>query len=364
MLGHELRNPLAPILNALHVMRLPGIGPEDVGRARDVAERQVRHLARLVDDLLDVSRISSGKIELRKGRVDLRDAAECALETARPLVDARKHEISVSISDQPLPLLADSARLEQVLANLLNNAAKYTEPGGRIALEVGCDDGDAVVRVRDNGIGIDPELLPHVFEMFTQAERSLDRSQGGLGIGLTLVRRLVELHGGRVSAHSEGVGRGSEFVVRFPLAPHDWAEPSTCREPCLGADAREPDRSPVTPRRVLVVDDNVDGAIILARLLKAGGFLVDVAHDGPMALEVAQSKAPEVVLLDIGLPEMDGYEVARRLRTLKGLERVILVALTGYGQETDRVRSSAAGFDYHLVKPVDPDTVRELILEA
>ena len=282
------------------------------------------------------------------------------METVRPLIEARSRELTLTLPDEPLDLMADAARIEQVLANLLNNAAKYTEPGGRISLAAERDGDEAVVRVCDNGIGIDADLLPHVFELFTQADCSLDRSQGGLGIGLTVVHRLVELHGGRVTACSGGVGRGSEFLVHLPLATagcesHDTAVP----RPAPGRDTFI-----TQPRRVLVVDDNVDAAQILGRLLSADGHRVDVAHDGRKALEIAQAGAPEVILLDIGLPELNGYEVARRIRSLAGLERVMIVALTGYGQEADRLRASAAGFDHHLVKPVDLDVVRDLIARS
>jgi len=285
--------------------------------------------------------------------------ASRAAEIARPLIESRRHELSISLPPDPIPLLADAARIDQVLVNLLNNAAKYTEPGGRIALDVERDGDEAVVRVRDNGIGIDPALLPHIFELFTQAERSLDRSQGGLGIGLTLARRLVELHGGSVTARSEGVGTGSEFTVRLPMSPSEAGAVETAPEP--SHEGADPVHAPI--RKVLVVDDNVDGAKVLARLLKASGHRVEVVHDGLHALEVARTSTPEVVLLDIGLPELDGYDVARRMRRLKGLEHVMLVALTGYGQEADRVRASAAGFDHHLVKPVDPATVCTLIAQ-
>lgn len=352
MLGHELRNPLAPILNALHVMRVPGVKPKEIGQAHQIAERQVRHLARLVDDLLDVSRIDRGKIELRRGLIDLRDSAARAAETALPLVESRRYVLSVALPDEPVPVLADGARVGQVLANLLNNAAKYTEPGGRISLSVAREGGEAVARVADDGTGIDPDLLPRVFELFTQAERSLDRSQGGLGIGLTLVRRLVELHGGRVEARSAGVGLGSEFTVRLPIAQPSPGE-DAASPPCLDPAADFPSDS---PQRILVVDDNVDGAEILARLMKAGGHRVEVAHDGLRALEVARSLKPEVVLLDIGPPEMDGYQVARRLRALDGLERAMLVALTGYGQGDDRLRS-VAGFDSERGIPHQIDQV-------
>jgi len=354
MLAHELRNPLAPILNALYILRLDGVDPESAGQARAVAEQQVRHLARLVDDLLDVSRISSGKIQLRTDVIDLRDAVGRSVETARPHIEGSRHELSVSVPEGPLWLHADSARLEQVLANLLNNAAKYTEPGGAIELVAAREGDDAVVRVRDSGIGIAPELLPRVFDLFTQADRSLDRSQGGLGIGLTLVRRLVELHGGSVSASSRGLGRGSEFVVRVPIG----AAPGATEE--AGGAAPDAATFPATdarPKRVLVVDDNIQGAMILARVLKSCGHETEVAHDGPTALEIASARPLDVVLLDIGLPGMDGYEVARRLRKVDGMDRVLLVALTGYGQEEDRERSRQAGLDLHLVKPIDPHTL-------
>ncbi|HWE37965.1 MAG TPA: response regulator [Isosphaeraceae bacterium] len=358
MLAHELRNPLAPLLHALHMLGSGvGAGPE-CGPIRDVAERQARHLARLVDDLLDVSRISTGKIELRTGPVDLREAVARAAETARPLVESRRHKLTLSLPEGPLPLVADEARIEQVLANLLNNAAKYTEPGGRIWIEARRDGDDAVVRVRDTGVGIAPELLPRVFDLFAQAERSLDRSQGGLGIGLTLVRRLVELHGGSIVADSPGVGLGSEFVVRLPIRAAD-PETSAPDEDRPGAVADAADAPP--PLHVLVVDDNADAARLLARLLEVNGHHAEVAYDGPTALERAQARPPDVVLLDIGLPGMDGYEVARKLRASVGLDRALLVALTGYGQEEDRRRSREAGMDVHLTKPVDPRTLKELL---
>jgi two-component system CheB/CheR fusion protein len=365
MLGHELRNPLAPILNALHLMRLSEADRAEVDHARDVAERQVLHLARLVDDLLDVTRIDSGKIELRKEPVNLREAVARAIESARPQIEARHQDLSVSLPEAPVFLEADVARLEQILANLLNNAAKYTEPGGRITIEAGRDGDRAVIAIRDTGIGIDPSLLPRIFDLFTQADRSLDRSQGGLGIGLTLVRRLVELHGGTVSASSEGEGKGSEFVVRLPVVP----DQRRAAVEALGASARASARARLhtgivkseEPKRILIVDDNVDGARMLARLLRSSGHAVDVAYDGPSALEAAQSRAPDVVLLDIGLPGMDGYEVARRLRRLDGLDRTLLVAVTGYGQAEDRRRALDVGFDDHLVKPISPDDLAPLI---
>jgi signal transduction histidine kinase/DNA-binding response OmpR family regulator len=353
MLAHELRNPLAALLNALQLLRSCGLEGAAV-QARDVAERQVRHLARLVDDLLDVSRISNGKIQLRKGPVDLREPLARAVETARPLVESRRHQLSISLPDHPVLMEADSARLEQVVANLINNAAKYTEPGGRIELEATAEGTEAVVRVRDTGIGIAPDLLPRVFDLFTQADRSLDRSQGGLGIGLTLARRLIDLHGGSITASSPGVGHGSEFAVRLPITLEaQLAEPPDEDAPDSTGDG--------SPRHVLVVDDNADAARILARLLELQGHRVEVAHDGPAALSLAQARPPDVILLDIGLPGMDGYEVARRLRQSLGPDRTMLVAVTGYGQEEDRRRSDEAGMDYHLTKPVDPRTIRDLL---
>ena len=357
MLGHELRNPLAPILNALHVMRMPNVDQTSIDAARDIAERQVKHLARLVDDLLDLSRIDSGKIELRKGRVDLREAVSRAVETTRPIIESRRHSLSVSLPDDPLPLEGDAARLEQVLSNLLNNAAKYTEPGGKVDLTVERQNGRFLVKVCDNGIGIAPELLPRVFDLFTQADCSLDRSQGGLGIGLTLVRSLVEMHGGRVAAHSEGTGRGSEFLIVLPAATPESAGPATdLPNPSPPASAGD-----LGLCRVLLVDDNVDGTRILAEVLRTSGYLVDLAHDGPAALEIARVSHPEVVFLDIGLPGMNGYEVARRLRRQQGFDNALLVALTGYGREADRIRAAEAGFDRHLVKPVEPEVVQALI---
>jgi CheY-like chemotaxis protein len=357
MLAHELRNPLAALWNALYLLRSVGMDDPAASQARDVAERQVRHLARLVDDLLDVSRISSGKIQLRTEPVDLREAVARAVEIVRPLVEARRHEMLVSLPEESTVLEADTARLEQVLSNLLNNAAKYTEPGGRIELEAVGEGPEIIVRVRDTGIGIAPELLPRVFDLFTQAERSLDRSQGGLGIGLMLARRLVELHGGSITASSAGVGRGSEFVVRLPIGSARRAVVAHDGDPLDPvAEAGE-----CLPRRVLVVDDNVEAARILARLLEARGHRAEVADDGPTALALAQTHLPDLILLDIGLPGMDGYEVARRLREVRGMDQALLVALTGYGQEEDQRRTSEAGMDYHLTKPVDPRTLADLL---
>jgi two-component system CheB/CheR fusion protein len=356
MLGHELRNPLTPILNCLHVMRRYQPGGSEFEANRRILERQVRHMGRLVDDLLDISRITRGKIQLRVEPVELAGVVERAVAATRPLVEGRRHDLRVALPAEPVWLEADPTRLEQVLANLLNNATKYTEPGGRIELTAAREGREVVLRVRDNGIGITPDLLPRVFELFMQADRSLDRAQGGLGIGLTLVHRLVELHGGRVEAHSAGPGRGSEFIVRLPL-PAGSASPQT------PADEAPPE--PASPgrrsTRVLVVDDNRDSAESLAMMFGLDGHEVHLAYDGPAAVEAALAYRPEVIFLDIGLPGLDGYEVARRLRGMPELAGVLLVAMTGYGQEEDRRRCRDAGFDLHLVKPVDPVTLRELL---
>ena len=354
VLGHELRNPLAPIRNAVALLGSDDPDPETVRWARDIMGRQVRNMVRLVDDLLDLSRIMQGKLDLRTQRCDLAAVIADAVETARPVIDAKGHALSISLPGEPVPLDADPIRLAQALVNLLNNAAKYTDPGGRIDLTAVRDGAEAVVVVSDGGVGIAPELLPQVFDLFTQEGRSLSRSQGGLGIGLTLVRNLVEMHGGSVSARSEGLGRGSEFVVRLP-APAAMATTAP-------QEGRSASGAGYPRRRILVVDDNVDSAKSLARLLeRLYGQEVRVAHDGPEALAAAEEFRPELVLLDIGLPGMDGNEVARRLRSRPEFEGTRIVALTGWGQESDVERSRAAGFDHHLVKPADTEAILELI---
>jgi len=353
MLSHELRNPLSPILNAVHLLRLQGDEGLIQREARSVIERQVGQLARLIDDLLEVSRITGGKVRIRAQRLDLRGVAGRAVESARPLIEAHRHTLTVTLPEGPLWLHADPTRLEQVVVNLLNNAAKYTEDGGRIELGVDRDGDEAVLRVRDTGVGIARELLPRIFDLFTQADRSLDRSQGGLGIGLALVQRLVELHRGTVEVRSEGPGRGSEFVVRLPVLP----APAT-QAP---APPAEPDGRPANTGRVLVVDDNLDSAEMLAKLLRMSGHDVRTAYTGPAALEAATAQQPEVVLLDIGLPGINGYEVARRLRQIPHLGKVQIVAMTGYGQESDLRLAREAGFDSHLTKPVDFLRVENLL---
>lgn len=346
MLAHELRNPLAPIRSGLDLLAMSGAEPETV----QLMQEQVTHVVRLVDDLLDVSRIMRGKIPLHKETVPLVLVVQRSVESVRPLMASRKHDLHVSLSSEPIWVEADPVRLTQVITNLLNNAAKFMEKGGRVDVAVHQEGDQAVVSVRDRGIGIDPELLPHVFDLFTQADRSLDRTQGGLGIGLTLVRSLVEMHGGTVEARSDGDGTGSEFVVRLPVAPRPVETP------------KPPPRTwSAVGRRILIVEDNVGAAKVLARLLaKTGPHEIQVANDGAEGLERARAFHPELVLLDIGLPEIDGYEVARRLRQMPEGDRPLIVALTGYGQEEDRRRSKEAGFDEHLLKPPSLDVLQTL----
>lgn len=357
MLAHELRNPLAPIRNALGILRLRGPVDPLLSQAHDMMERQVGQLVRLVDDLLDVSRITSGKIKLQKEQVELRHVVQVALDTSKPLVQERRHELIVQLPQEDVRIQADPARLSQILSNLLKNAAKYTPPGGQIRLTAELINGEVIIKIRDTGIGIDAAMLPRVFDLFAQAEQSLDRSLGGLGIGLTVVRRLVEMHGGRVHAFSEGLGKGSEFVVTLPACQ--------APVPAIGrsdsATASPPSARPV---RVLVVEDHPDAAYSIALLLNLWGHEVRLAHEAKSALEIALAFQPEVVLLDIGLPEVDGYQIARQLRQQTGLQSALLIALTGYGQEEDRRRSREAGFDLHLVKPVLPETLQNLLSQA
>ena len=358
-LAHELRNPLAPIRNALHLMRHPDAAGDGHEEVRAMAERQVVRLSLLVDDLMDVARISKGKLDLKRQVVGLGEVVSHAVEAVRSALADRGHELVVEPPAVPVFLEADPTRLEQVLDNLLTNAIKYTEPGGRIVLSAGREGGEAVIRVADSGIGIPPEMLPRVFEMFAQVDGRSTRTQGGLGIGLGLVKGLVEMHGGTIRATSGGPGSGSEFVVRLPaiIAPFPGA-----------ADGRRAERDGEVPelpcRRLLVVDDNVDAANSLAKVLRRI-YKQDVraAHGGPEALAVAGDFRPEVVLLDIGMPGMDGYEVARRLRSSPDSRAALLVALTGWGQESDRRRAKEAGFDHHLVKPVDPEAIRALLAD-
>jgi PAS domain S-box-containing protein len=349
-LAHELRNPLAPIRNAVQVMKLSR-EPETVDRSLSLMERQLGQMVRLVDDLMDVSRISRGQIELRKARVELTAVLQSAIETTRPLIEQMKHTLNVAFPKQSLLVDADFTRLAQAFVNLLNNAAKYNDRGGRIDLSVCREGSQATVSVKDSGIGIAPEQLTHVFEMFTQVDRSLERSQGGLGIGLTLVKRLIEMHGGTVSAKSEGLGNGSEFVVTLPLVLDDSA---------LAKDEPD-DRTMTASLRVLNVDDNRDGAESLAMLLNIMGTETRTAYDGEEGVRLANEFRPDVVLLDIGLPKLNGFEACRRIRESSWAKKTVLIAVTGMGHEDDRRRSREAGFDYHMVKPVDPQDLMKLL---
>jgi PAS domain S-box-containing protein len=356
MLAHELRNPLAPIRNALHIMKQPGTDGAVMERVRELMERQVQHMTRMVDDLLDVSRITRGKIELRKEVVDLASVVSRTVEAIRPFIEDRHQELTVDLPSEPVRLEVDPTRLEQVLANLLNNAAKYTDQGGHLWLSARQEGGELVLRVKDTGMGILPDMLVRIFEPFVQSDRVLHHSQGGLGIGLTLVQSLVEMHGGTVTAHSDGLGKGSEFVVHLPALSN---EQQTAGKKAAGR--RSKPAGATLQRRILVVDDNVDAAESLAMLLLLEGHDVRVAHDGSAALAAVDADVPDIVFLDIGMPVMNGYEVAQQLRQRPGLERLLLVAMTGWGQEEDRRRSLEAGFNHHLVKPADPEALQKLL---
>jgi signal transduction histidine kinase/ActR/RegA family two-component response regulator len=349
-LAHELRNPLAPIHNALEILRLRGDGGPAVEQVRSMMERQLHQMVRLIDDLLDVSRITRGKLELRKERVNLAAVIESAVDTARPLIDASGHELVLTLPQQPVYLDADPMRLAQVFANLLNNAAKYMERGGQIWLSASHDDGGVVVRVRDTGIGIAPEMLPFVFDMFTQLDSSLEKSQGGLGIGLTLVKRLLEMHGGSVEVLSDGVNAGSEFVVRMPVALQVVSTPLPA-ERSAGSIAC----------RILVADDNRDSAESMGEMLRLLGNEVRTVSDGMQAVEEAAIFRPDVVLLDIGMPRLNGYDTARIIREKRWGKHMRLIALTGWGQEEDKRKAIEAGFDRHFTKPVKLDDLERLV---
>ncbi|HYG55149.1 MAG TPA: PAS domain S-box protein [Burkholderiales bacterium] len=353
-LAHELRNPLAPIRNSLELLKLPRVDAATARQAREMMERQVHSLVRLVDDLLDVARVMRGKIELRKAPVELATVVARAVETVQPLIDVQGHHLELDLPYESLLVDADAVRLAQVISNLLTNAARYTEPRGQIRLAAERQGDEAVLRVRDNGIGIAPEMLSQVFDLFVQGDHAFARAQGGLGIGLTLVKNLTQMHGGTVEAHSGGPGKGAEFVLRLPLVDR---QPGEVGEP----GGERPHESSARGRRVLIVDDNRDAAVSLATLLRHQGHDVQVAHDGPSALTLASSFVPYLVFLDLGMPDMDGYEVARRLRHQPGLESVVLVALTGWGQEEARRRTAAAGFHHHLVKPPEPSAVARIL---
>ncbi|HWA98935.1 MAG TPA: response regulator [Pirellulales bacterium] len=349
MLAHELRNPLAPIRNAAQILLLKGSEIPELQWAREVIDRQVHLMTRLVDDLLDVSRITTGKLELRTQIVDLAQVVRAAVETSLPLIERDQHQLSLSLPAEPVVVNADVIRLAEVFSNLLNNAAKYTERGGRIELRVEGGLTDAAISVKDSGIGISKEMLPRVFNLFTQVDRHLHRNQGGLGVGLTLARRLVEMHGGTIEAHSAGLNMGSEFIVRLPLISQSVSVPRSESEPSA--------RPAAASRRVLVVDDNEDGAKTLAMMLRVMGHEIRTAHDGVAALEVAEVFRPEVILLDIGMPRMDGYEACRAIRQKPWASSIRIVALTGWGHEEDRRKTRDAGFDDHLTKPVDSEVL-------
>ena len=357
MLAHELRNPLAPIHNAVQLMRNPQLPPEQLVWTREVIERQVRHLTKLVDDLLDVSRITRGKINVVRESIELATVVERAVETVQPMLVLQRHELVVKVEPEPLLLDGDLTRLTQIVGNILSNAIKYTDDGGRIELTAGSIGDHVEIRVRDNGIGIEPEVLPLVFDLFAQASQLNGRSQTGLGIGLALAKRLAEMHGGDVQASSDGPGKGSEFVVRLPRKKNDGAASA------VHADVEQAPEATMSmaARRILLADDNRDALETLARLLQLGGHEIYKAMDGVQALEAATRVRPDLVLLDIGMPGMDGYEVARRIRSQPWGRAAKLVALSGWGQESDRKRSREAGFDTHCIKPLDPQRLSMLL---
>jgi signal transduction histidine kinase len=363
MLAHELRNPLAPIRNAVHLMKMKAVEDPQLLVSRDIIERQLIQLSRLVDDLLDVSRITRGKINLTRQRVELRELLERAVETVTPVLESRAHTLAVEIPEKPLTIYGDPLRLTQALGNVLGNAAKYTDAGGQITVRARRRRRDVEITVRDTGIGISADVLPCIFDLFTQVDQRNGRPQGGLGIGLALVRRLVEMHDGTVTASSGGAGQGSEFVIRLPLSVERAASGDAASdETSEAAPAANPAAPrPLVQRRILVADDNEDARESLAALLALSGHEVFRAQDGSVALESAERHRPHVALLDIGMPYANGYEVARRIRGQPWGRDMVLVALTGWGQESDRRQSHEAGFDSHLTKPVDPDVLDELL---
>lgn len=355
LLSHELRGPLAPIRNALHILRQMQTTDPIIEQAGNIIDRQVGLMVRLVDDLLDISRITKGKLRLTKEHVELRVVVNHAAESVRPFLDARRHDFSISLPTRPIWVEADPARMEQIIVNLLNNAAKYTDTGGLIRMSVAQKEGEAVIRVRDNGVGITPELLPHIFELFTQVDGTLGRSYGGLGIGLALARNLVEMHEGRLLVTSGGVGKGCEFTIKMPALAEPAVHVNEVRTELV------PGKSPGRSLRVLLVEDNVDAADSLSLLLRLYGHDVQLARTGPTAVEMALISRPDVVLLDIGLPGMDGYQVAQRLRERPEFKNVVICALTGYTpSEADRQRQQETGFNHYYVKPVNLATLLEL----
>jgi signal transduction histidine kinase/ActR/RegA family two-component response regulator len=352
VLSHELRNPLAPLKTGLELLQRSGNKPELAGNIHSMMSRQLAHLVRLVDDLLDLSRITRNKIELQRVRLELRGVLEAAIELSKPLIELRQHQLSIEHADCPLPVYADHERLTQVVSNVLGNAAKYMAAGGTIRVSSGGGNGEAIIRIRDSGFGIPAEQLESVFDMFNQVKEHRRRGGGGLGIGLALSRRLVELHGGSIAAHSEGLDRGSEFIIRLPLLGAEDARVDNKASSILSAN---------TPRRVLIVDDNIDAAAMLCAGLGAMGHTVQVANGALAGLRLIDTFDPDTVLLDIGLPEIDGYDLARRIRAVPGGDRLLLIAITGWGQTSDRDRALGAGFDHHLTKPVGLDAIEDLL---
>jgi signal transduction histidine kinase len=361
MLAHELRNPLEPLANAVEILATPDIDAASAEEARNVAQRQLQHVSRLIDDLLDVSRITQGKIQLRKKRIDLVSVLKGAIGLMQRSLQERGQALDFPVPEEPVYLEVDDTRLEQVFGNLLNNASKFSDPGAVISMHtevVATPDGarNVVVRVRDTGVGIESDILPHVFELFFQGDSSLDRSHGGLGIGLTLVQRLVELHGGNVEARSEGPGLGSEFMVQLPVSLDPAPESDALTQ--SSGPGWDP---PGARRRILVVDDQEDSVTVMAALLRTKGYEVTTARHGLAAIEIATTFCPDLVILDIGLPGIDGYEVAKRLRQIPAMRATIILGLSGYGAESDRSRAREAGFNHHLTKPVAPKVLLELL---
>jgi signal transduction histidine kinase len=358
MLAHELRNPLAAISSAQSVIRSAGRSETQAEKGHGVIERQTNHLRRLIDDLLDVSRVASDKLDLQKESLELADVVTTAVDSLRPEIEARGIQLSLAIPQESVPLSADRVRLAQVFTNLLDNAAKFTPKGGSILLEVERQGAQAAVRVQDDGIGMDPKSLAQVFEMFFQVDQSLERSQGGLGLGLTLARRLVEMHGGRLEASSPGLGKGSQFVAWLPLLTIVHKAEPAAQPPSRAKDAPQ---TPPAPLRVLIADDNVDTAESFNILLKLNGYETQLAHDGRQALEQVRTQRPDIAIVDIGMPQLNGYDVARRIREEPWGKHIFLIAATGWAQPEDRRRTHEAGFDIHLVKPVEPDVLLNLL---
>jgi signal transduction histidine kinase len=354
MLAHELRNPLAPLRNALHMLQMPSLQPDMIQKAYQVMDRQLQQMVRLVDDLMDVSRITRGKIDLRFETVGLNKAIENAVETARPFIEERDHTLKIEIPEEPIAVKADLVRLSQVFANLLNNAAKYTDAGGQIVLNVEVQDGIAVISIRDTGVGIAQEKLPDIFDLFMQIDTSITRAQGGLGIGLTLVKNIIEMQGGTIEALSDGLDKGSTFIVKLPVV-----DPVPVEESAEEEAEKQADCAP--PLKILIVDDNEASAKTLGWMLEMLGHEITLAYEGPEAIKIAQELHPHVALLDIGLPKMSGYEVCEAMRKLPGLDKTVYIAQTGWGQAEHRRMSKAAGFDFHLVKPLSSESLQEIL---